>query len=72
MFPTTAKVATLSARPGETCLYILVLDNKVWTKFLPDAKNPGYSTPWQSLDFNILSSGATVTALCTRAGQVSL
>jgi Tol biopolymer transport system component len=72
IFPAGGTITALSARPGETSLYILGLDGQVWTNYFPDNSHPGQWSGWLPLGPNVFPAGATITALSARPGETSL
>jgi len=72
LFPNGSPIATLSAKPGETALYVIGFDGKVWSKFFPDPSRPGSWSPWFPQGENTFPLGATVTALSAKPGETAL
>jgi hypothetical protein len=72
VFPTSGSVTALSARgEGDTGLYVVGLDGKVWTNFFPAGDELRWSG-WTALGDNVFPVGGSVTALSTVPGGTSL
>jgi hypothetical protein len=66
------QISGLSTAPGATSLYLVGLDAQVWSKFFPDAGNPGHWSSWFALGPNTFPENAAITALSTGPGATTL
>ena len=72
VFPEGSTVTALSTVPGSTSLYVVGLDQKVWSNFFPAADGVARWEGWFPLGDRKFPERSTVSALSTRRGRTSL
>jgi uncharacterized protein len=71
-FPKGSAVTALSTRYGWTSLYVLGIDDKVWTNYFPDRDHPDRWTGWHALAEDRFPKGTPISAISTEPGATSL
>ena len=71
VFRPGSRIAALSLSPGATSLYVMGLDGRAWSNFFPHEGRAEWSG-WFPLGPSLFPDGATVTAVSTRPGGMSL
>ncbi|MGA8055083.1 MAG: hypothetical protein WCA12_14705, partial [Burkholderiales bacterium] len=72
VFPEGSTVTALSTVPGSTSLYVVGLDQKVWSNFFPAADGVARWEGWFPLGDRKFPERSTASALSTRRGRTSL
>jgi DUF1680 family protein len=71
IFRPRSTVTALSTHAGTTSLYVMRLDNQVWTNFFPSGI-PGQWSGWVPLGPNTFPMESTIAAISTMPGGTSL
>jgi hypothetical protein len=72
IFPQTSTVTALSTVPGATSLFVLGFDNRIWSRYYPDAAHPGQWSAWFPLGIGTFPQGTPITAVSTNPGATSI
>ena len=65
-------MTALSTGAGATSLFVLGFDNRIWSRYYPDAAHPGQWSDWFPLGLGAFPQGTPITAVSTNPGAISI